>query len=110
VLCSSRRAGWCRDARPKVGPFAGLGGLKETMTSFSIVNEPRLTADDVDRWTTIRSASSAGLSAIHCLRFARFSSRIWLTTGWAGVDSNHRTTDYESAALTAELPARVRGG
>ncbi|MCW2990419.1 MAG: hypothetical protein JWM73_1013 [Solirubrobacterales bacterium] len=25
---------------------------------------------------------------------------------WAGVESNHRTTDYESAALTAELPAR----
>ena len=24
---------------------------------------------------------------------------------WAGVDSNHRATDYESAALTAELPA-----
>src|SRR5688500_16216999 len=23
---------------------------------------------------------------------------------WAGVDSNHRATDYESAALTAELP------
>ena len=27
---------------------------------------------------------------------------------WAGVDSNHRATDYESAALTAELPARDR--
>ena len=26
---------------------------------------------------------------------------------WAGVDSNHRATDYESAALTPELPARV---
>jgi len=24
---------------------------------------------------------------------------------WAGVDSNHRATDYESAALTPELPA-----
>ena len=26
---------------------------------------------------------------------------------WAGVDSNHRPTDYESAALPTELPARV---
>ena len=26
---------------------------------------------------------------------------------WAGVDSNHRATDYESAALTTELPARI---
>ena len=28
---------------------------------------------------------------------------------WAGQDSNLRPTDYESAALTAELPARSRG-
>src|SRR3954451_16674015 len=28
---------------------------------------------------------------------------------WAGEDSNLRTTDYESAALTAELPARPVG-
>jgi hypothetical protein len=28
--------------------------------------------------------------------------------GWAGVDSNHRPTDYESAALTPELPALER--
>jgi hypothetical protein len=32
---------------------------------------------------------------------------IWLYSEWAGVDSNHRATDYESAALTAELPARM---
>jgi hypothetical protein len=29
---------------------------------------------------------------------------------WAGVGSNHRPTDYESAALTAELPARCWDG
>src|SRR3954453_2005926 len=29
---------------------------------------------------------------------------------WAGLDSNHRATDYESAALTAELPARSGQG
>src|SRR4051794_32682161 len=29
---------------------------------------------------------------------------------WAGQESNLRTTDYESAALTAELPARVPRG
>ncbi len=27
---------------------------------------------------------------------------------WAGMDSNHRATDYESAALTPELPALER--
>ena len=27
---------------------------------------------------------------------------------WAGMESNHRPTDYESAALTAELPALER--
>ena len=26
---------------------------------------------------------------------------------WAGLDSNQGPTDYESAALTAELPARI---
>jgi hypothetical protein len=29
---------------------------------------------------------------------------------WAGRESNPRATDYESAALTAELPARPFGG
>jgi hypothetical protein len=30
------------------------------------------------------------------------------TFKWAGMDSNHRPTGYEPAALTAELPARFR--
>src|SRR4051812_44654370 len=33
-----------------------------------------------------------------------------LDTKWAGMESNHRPTDYESAALTAELPALQREG
>ena len=39
------------------------------------------------------------------LEFVHFN-----TSRWAGEDSNLRLTDYESAALTAELPARPPGG
>jgi hypothetical protein len=35
-----------------------------------------------------------------------FTNRFQASEQWAGEDSNLRLTDYESAALTAELPAR----
>src|SRR3954453_14937398 len=39
-------------------------------------------------------------------RMRRYRRDLQALSQWAGEDSNLRLTDYESAALTAELPAR----
>jgi hypothetical protein len=79
------------------------GGYEPTRRAAAICGEHEATIvigdlevlSATDRLGILTSSSCAELRGILCL-----------SDVWAGVDSNHRATDYESAALTAELPAR----
>jgi hypothetical protein len=96
----SRRPGgrWRRRSRaaarrvPRArGPRAQRGEGGEAVQGHASVSEP----------TDRRAAQSGSTTAL---------PRNWMRGGeWAGQDSNLRPTDYESAALTAELPARGCG-
>jgi hypothetical protein len=54
-------------------------------------------------WTT------APVKALHLLGFLDVSELVWSVNWWLERDLNPRPTDYDPAALPAELPSRSMG-